>query len=104
MFRKSFKYILLIFLVVLLPLGSCGTKQKAVKAQKQFDKRMEQRKREGEKALKAGKERHYQIQEKDVQDRMKETRRKSQRLGKNKKEPFYNRWYRSIKQKVTSGF
>jgi hypothetical protein len=95
MFKKSIKYYFLIFLVVLLPLSACGPKYKAAKSRRQLEKRMEQRRLQGENALREGQKRHYKIQGRDAQKRMKETRKKSDRLNKKRKDPFYIRWFTS---------
>jgi hypothetical protein len=91
--RKSFKYFVLILLIVFLPMQSCRSASKAARAQKQYEKKSEQRKKEGEKALINAKKRHHKMQGKEGRKRMEQTRRKSQRLNKNKKEPFYIRWF-----------
>lgn len=98
MFNKSFRYYLLLFLLVFLPLTSCGPKYKAAKSQRQMEKRTEQRRKEGERALNQGRARHVQMQSPETRQRMKETRKKSDRLLNNKKrKPFYVRWYNSIR-------
>lgn len=98
MFNRSSRYYLLLFLLVFLPLSSCGPKYKAARSQRQMEKRMEQRKKEGERALNQGRTRHMQMQSPETRQRMKETRRKSDRLLNNqKRRPFYIRWYNSIR-------
>ncbi len=99
MVKKTIKYYILFFLVVLLPLGSCGPKYKAAKAQRQMEKRIEQRRQDGERALLKGKERHQRIQGPEVRKRMKETRRKSDRLNQKRREPFYIRWFYAIRRR-----
>jgi hypothetical protein len=96
---KSFRIYLMAVFILMLPISSCGSKYKAVKAQKQQEKRLVQRKKEGERALLKGKQRHNAVQSKDTKKRMKETRRKSNSLGSNRKSPFYKRWYDSVRNK-----
>jgi len=97
MFNRGKLPVLLIALfLIAVPVTSCGPKYKAAKAQKEHERRMELRREEGEKALQRGKERHWEIQTKETRERMKETRRQSQRLNNIRKEPFYIRWYRAI--------
>jgi hypothetical protein len=93
------RYILLAVLILILPMSSCGPKYKAHKAQKEQTKRIEQRRKEGERAIQQGKQRHQTIQSKDTRQRMKETQRKSKNLNKNRKTPFYKRWYNSLRNR-----
>jgi hypothetical protein len=95
----SIRYYLLVFFVVLLPLGACGPKYKAAKSRKQLEKKMEQRRLQGEKALLEGQKRHQKLQGPDARKRMKETKRKSDRLNKKRKEPFYIRWFTSSQRR-----
>ncbi|MFN3554720.1 MAG: hypothetical protein ACK4VN_02015 [Bacteroidales bacterium] len=96
--NRSYRYYLLIFLVLLLPLGSCGPKYKAAKAQRQLEKRMEQRRKEGERAMSQARQRHQNVQSPETRKRMKETRKKSDRLlNNNRKKPFYQRWYDKVR-------
>ncbi len=98
MFTRSLKYRVLIFLLVFLPLSSCGPKYKVVKAEQQLEKKTEQRSKEGERTMRAARKRHVQMQSKDTQKRMKQTRSKSKRLlNKQCKKPFYVRWLNTLK-------
>jgi len=96
---KSLRYYVLLLLVIILPLGSCGPKYKTAKAHKQTEKRLEQRRKEGDRALSNGKKRHNSVQTKETRKRMKQTRKQSQRLNKSGKVPFYQRWYNTIRKK-----
>jgi hypothetical protein len=96
---RSFRYFVLAGLMLILPMSSCGPKYKAHKAQKQQEKRLEKRRKEGEKAISKGKQRHQTIQSKETQKRMKETRRKSEKLRSTRKKPFYKRWYDSLRNR-----
>ncbi len=96
--KRSFRQYFLFFCVLLLPLGACGPKYQAAKSQRQLERRMEQRKKEGERAMSQARQRHSRVQDKQTQQRMKQTRRQSDNLINNKgKRPFYIRWYESIK-------
>jgi hypothetical protein len=95
-FKRSFTYYLFVGLVLLMPLTSCGAKSKATKARKQTEKRLEQRRLEGEKALKQGKKQHYANQDKETRKRMSRTQKQSRRTQGNRNDPFYKRWYKSI--------
>jgi hypothetical protein len=93
---RSIRYYAIIGLIILLPFSSCGPKYKAAKARKQTEKKLEQRKLEGERALQQGHQRHQNVQSKETRKRMKQTRKQSERLNKTRKIPFYKRWYNSL--------
>lgn len=86
------KYLFLL-LILVLPLGSCGTKHKAHKAQRATEKRMELRRKEGEKALVQGKKNHYKLQSPETRKRMKETQKRNKQLHNPRKKPFFIRWF-----------
>lgn len=62
--------------------------------QRKADKKKAARKAEGETKIQKGLERHMDIQTKAVQKRMKQSKKESERINKNKKKPFYQRWFR----------
>ncbi len=93
---KSLRYYVIIALLLLLPLSSCGPQYKAARTERQTEKKKEKRRMEGEKAMQKAKEDHIKAQSKDTRKRMKETRRKSRRVNNYRKEPFYERWYKAI--------
>jgi hypothetical protein len=98
MFTRSFKYRILIYLLVFLPLSSCGPKYKAVKTEQRLENKTEQRSKEDERTMRAARKRHVQIQSDDTQKRMKQTRSKSKRyLNKQRKKPFYVRWLNTLR-------
>lgn len=96
LFKRSFAYYLFVGLLLLMPLTSCGPKYKAVKARKQTEQRVEQRRLEGEKALQQGKKQHYASQDKETRKRMSRTQKQSRRMQGSRNDPFYKRWYKKI--------
>jgi hypothetical protein len=96
---NSLRYYVLLVFIFLLPLGSCGPKYKTAKAHKQTEKRLEQRRKEGDRALLEGRKRHQTVQSKETRKRMKQTRKQSQGLNKSRKVPFYQRWYNAIRKR-----
>ncbi|GEM_PF-3464308 len=94
--RKMITYTLFIILLVLLPLGSCGPKSQAGRTQAEQEKKIEQRRQEGDRIMREARQRHMNAQSPEVRQRMKETRRKSDRLNNRRREPFYMRWYRTL--------
>jgi hypothetical protein len=99
MILRSFRYYLLSLFMLILPMSSCGPKYKAYKAQKQQEKRIEQKRKEGERAIQQGKKRHHAIQSTDTKKRMKESQRRSKNLSNSRNKPFYKRWYDSLRRK-----
>jgi len=98
MVKKTFRYHLLIFLLVFLPVTSCGPKYKAARTQRQHEKRAEERRKEGERAMRQAQKRHIQMQSPETRQRMQQTRGKSNRLINNpRNKPFYVRWYNAIR-------
>ncbi len=90
---KSFKYYVTITVLLLLPLLSCGPQFKATKEQRKQEKRIGARQNTGEIAFNEGKRRHLEAQSRETRKRMKQSRRQSERINKNKKIPFYRRWF-----------
>lgn len=64
------------------------------KKQKKADKKKEKQKVSSQKIIDDGIKRHNKIQTKEVQKRMKESRKKADRNNHNRREPFYKRWFR----------
>lgn len=96
---KSFRFYAIIGLILLMPLSSCGPGYKATKAQRQSEKQVEQRRKEGDRAMQRARDNHLKTQSKDTRKRMKETRKRSERINKQRKPPFYVRWYNAIKRR-----
>jgi len=90
---KLFK-IFAISILFLLPVAATAQKQKSVKKMQQehFDKQ-EDLKKQSEKAREEGLKRHRDMQSKETQKRMKQTRKRSERNSMNKKEPFLKRLF-----------
>ncbi len=97
--NKSIGYYVIISLLILLPLSSCGPNYKATRAQRQTERQQEQRRQEGERTLLRGKKQHINAQSRETRKRMKQTRRHSQRLNNNRRIPFYKRWLNSLRRK-----
>lgn len=91
------RYYLVMGLLLILPLSACGPKYQAARDQRQHEKRLEQRRKEGERAMQQARQRHIRGQSPETQRRMKETRRKSESLNNNRRSPFYVRWYNAIR-------
>lgn len=75
--------------------------QSARKAEKQVNKRKEQLEKQSENKdsekqaeIEAAKQRHLDIQTKEVRKRMKKSRKKADRYNKKKKGFFLTRWFR----------
>ncbi|MBW6480744.1 MAG: hypothetical protein K0B37_15045 [Bacteroidales bacterium] len=100
MVRISFRYHILIYLLVLLPVTSCGPNYKVARTERQYEKRAEERRKEGERAMRQAKKRHVQMQSPETRQRMKQSRSKSNRMINNpRNKPFYVRWFNSIRGK-----
>lgn len=65
--------------------------KQAAKEQAQLKK---ERKQKVDKEMEAKQKSHRDIQDKATKRRMKRSLRKSQRLNRNRPEPFYKRWFR----------
>ncbi len=96
---KSFRYYAIIALILLMPLSSCGPGHKAAKAQRQSERQVEQRRKEGDRAMQRARDNHLRTQSRETRKRMKETRKRSERLNKQQKAPFYVRWFDAIRRK-----
>ena len=86
-------FLIRIFLLLFLMLQPVATLQAQTKRVKQAERRQEQlkqkEKRLYEKKRKAALKHRQDIQTREVQDRMKETKKRSDQYNKGKKEPFY---------------
>lgn len=96
---RSLRYYFIMGLLLILPLSACGPKYQAAKAQRQHEKRIEQRRKEGERAMRQARQRHVKAQSPETQRRMKENRRKSESLNNNRRSPFYVRWFNAIRRR-----
>ena len=98
MVKRSFRYHFLLFLLVFLPVASCSPKYKATRTERQHEKRTEERRKEGERAMRQAKRRHVQMQSPETRQRMNKTLSKSNRIINNpRNKPFYVRWYNAIR-------
>ena len=86
---------LLFILMVAISLGSCSLKRDVVIDQQEQDKRLEQRYQESEKIIDDARKRHYNMQNRETKQRMRETKRQSNEWNRGRP-PFYIRWYRSV--------
>ena len=101
---KLFVYITACFLVLLpatlIPQKSYAQKEKTVSTKKQNKKNMdtkgteEDKKKQMKQVEKEVTKRHMRLQSKETKKRMKQTKKKSERLKGNKKEPFFKKWFR----------
>ncbi|TVQ15134.1 MAG: hypothetical protein EA361_06410 [Bacteroidetes bacterium] len=96
---KSFRYYAIIALILLMPLSSCGPGYKATKAQRQSEKQVAQRRKEGDRTIQRAKDNHLRTQSRETRKRMKQSRKRSERINKQQKAPFYVRWYDAIRRK-----
>jgi hypothetical protein len=97
------KIILIIFVLSLsVQLESCSkfqqSKRQEAQRRKQFEKDKKKRDKEAEQAYQDAINRHYAIQDEGTKKMMRQTARKSQKVGEHKKEFFLKRWF-SPKQK-----
>jgi uncharacterized protein YlxW (UPF0749 family) len=93
------KVFLLAFLL-LQPLISLQSQTRKVKKAERRQEQLERKeKKEYEKRRKAVLKQRYDIQTKEVQDRMKATRKRSEQYNKGKKEPFYKDLFHRKKKK-----
>ena len=60
----------------------------------QLQKQEDLKKQKSEEVMQARRQKHIDIQTKEVQKRMKKSKKKSKRLNDNKKEFFLTRWFR----------
>lgn len=80
-----------LFFLVLSPSNALG--QSAEKKREETVERLEERKEANLKAEEELKERHIKNQQKETRKRMKKNQKKADRQRKNKKDPFYKRWF-----------
>lgn len=87
------KHIALIVLLFLLPVLGCKPRLKgAAQSENDVEKLQEERRKEAEKMMDEAMKRHMDIQTKDTRKRMKQNRKKAERLMAGKPEyPFYKR-------------
>jgi pyruvate/2-oxoacid:ferredoxin oxidoreductase alpha subunit len=67
--------------------------QSVKKQQKEFFKKEEERKKAEAKAQEEGLKHHMEMQDKATKKRMKKSRKRSERIAANKREPFWKRWF-----------
>jgi uncharacterized protein YlxW (UPF0749 family) len=92
--------VFLLAFLVLQPLVSAQSQTRKVKKAERRQEQLERKeKREYEKRRKAVLKQRYDIQTREVQDRMKATRRRSEQYNKGEKEPFYKNLFNRKKKK-----
>ena len=98
--RRFLKFsISLVGLFFLLLLGSCGPKYKAAKRDRERKRLEAKRKKENDRIMRDARKKHVQMQDKNTRRRMKESRKKSDRLNNQRRDPFYVRWYKAVFKK-----
>jgi len=81
-------------LVVEIPAQSAKKVEKTVnRRQEQLDKQKEGKAEQQKKEMETLKKKHYEMQTKDVQKRMKKSRKTAERNNRNKKGFFLTRWF-----------
>jgi len=93
------KYSILLALIILMPFTGCISKSEATRAQREANRNMELRRQEGERIMRDAQKRHKKVQGRETRQRMRETRRKSDRLMENRREPFFIRWITSSRRR-----
>ena len=85
-------------LLCVLPQNSFAQSKKVdrtvEKRQEQLKKQEEIKKEKSAEQMEARRQKHIDIQTKEVQKRMKRSKRKSKRINDNRKESFLSRWFR----------
>ena len=95
--KNGTKIIILFLLLSVYPLQAQTRKvRQAERRQEQFDK---QEKKEYEKRRKATLKHRYNIQTKEVRERMKQTEMRSAKYGRKKKDPFYKDLFNKKKKR-----
>lgn len=73
--------------------------RKVKQAERRYEKIRRQEQRDYDKRRKATLKHRYKIQTKEVQERMKETEKRSRKYGRKQKEPFYKDIFHKRKRK-----
>jgi hypothetical protein len=97
---KLFPALVLLFLLLQIPCAGVQAQSRKVKqAERRYKKLEEREQRDYDKKRKETLKHRYEIQTPGVQDRMKETEKRSSRYGRNQKEPFYKDIFNCKKKK-----
>ena len=89
--------LLFLFLLPALPMeGQPGTEKKIERLEV---RKLQKEKKEYEKRRKAAVKHRYSIQTKEVQERMKESKKKADNFNKSKKEPFFEELFKKKRKK-----
>ena len=73
--------------------------RKVKQAERKYDQQIKQEKKDYDKRRKATIKHRYEIQSKDVQERMKNTEERSRKYGRKQKDPFYKNIFSKKKKK-----
>ncbi|UCG27966.1 MAG: hypothetical protein JSV24_01010 [Bacteroidales bacterium] len=94
--KLFYKRLLLFTVAIIIPLSLVAQRPSRTvrKAQKKSEKTELQQKRDYEKARKQALKRRYKIQTKQVQERMKESKREANRNNRKRKDPILKRVFR----------
>ena len=100
--KRRFVFLTVMFSIFFLqrPYAQESNKESApqTKQQKKAEKRKEEQLRKSHQSEAEGKKRQLEIQTKEVRKRMKQSRKEAERINKNKRKPFWERFY--IRKKV----
>ena len=97
---KLFLIRVFLFLFLLLPLASLQAQTKKVRqAERRQEKLTQKEKKEYHQKRQAALKHREDIQSKEVQARMKETKKRSDHYNKGKKEPFYKNLFNGKKKR-----
>ena len=89
---KLFPLLIFQLLLLLIPCRSVQAQSKKVKqAERRYEKELEHEKKEYDKRRKETLKHRFEIQTPEVQQRMKETEKRSRLYGRKQKEPFYKK-------------
>jgi len=90
---------LLAFLILLASGSLHGQTRSVKKAIRQSEQQEKKEKKDYDRRRKAALKHRYSIQSKEVQERMKESKKKADRFNKGSKEPFYRGLFKKKKKK-----
>lgn len=88
---------IVLFLVFTTALGVQNSEAQSRKRLKELEKTEERQQDEQAAAQEEGRQRHMDIQSKRTKKEMKRNKRRSKRYNKNRREPFWKRWFRRKK-------
>ena len=79
--------------------GVQAQSRKVKQAERKYEQQLKKEKKDYDKRRKATIKHRYEIQSKDVQERMKNTEARSRKYGRKQKDPFYKNIFRKKKRK-----